>query len=577
MTDKWQLRPAPKRFTLDQDKIMAPEETVRKLRERLALIDLDILKEVERIDNGRLDIPVYISRCGRDASAVTGTRKQMGKGGTPAQAEASAVMELAERFSFFSFKHDARNFRTATFEQMGDRALPIGTLGRSVNDDGSPEKAGRLLKNLPLKWAQGYSLTRDRPVWIPFDWFYAINAFNGPSAGNCLEEAMSQGICEVVERHVSAVVAKGRLSVPSIRPESATDPLVREMLAKYRRAGIRVTLSDFSLDTGIPTVGALAWDPSTFPGRSEIVWTAGTTPDPEKALSRALTEVAQLAGDFNTGAGYVASGLPRFNTVSEAAYITSAPKSCSLAELPDLTDRDIRREVENLVTALASADFEVLLIDVTHPQVQVPALYTMIPGTQFRERADGACIGMFAAKLTTESLPAAEAAVEIDRMEKADPGRYYYPFYRGTCRLALDEPMQALGQFHRALEMSPEPQDLPSIYTHIGICNQRMGDFPPAREALEMALNLDPESPEILNHLGVCQYKMGAYESAIASFLKAIDLEPGSAINYANIGVNYRELGRKQKAVEYYRMALAIDPQIAFARQHLAELTGGGR
>ena len=37
-------------------------------------------------------------------------------------------------------------------------------------------------------------------------------------------------------------------------------------------------------------------------------------------VSRALTEVAQLAGDFNSGANYVASGLPKFTTLEEAAH-----------------------------------------------------------------------------------------------------------------------------------------------------------------------------------------------------------------------------------------------------------------
>ena len=104
------LRDAFKRFTLDQDKILTPEETVRRFKERLKEVNLDILEETIRIDNGRLDIPVYFSVCGRDAHEIIGTKKQMGKGGTPPQSEASAVMELAERFSFFSFYKNPQNF-----------------------------------------------------------------------------------------------------------------------------------------------------------------------------------------------------------------------------------------------------------------------------------------------------------------------------------------------------------------------------------------------------------------------------------------------------------------------------------
>ena len=56
-----------------------------------------------RIDSGRLDIPVYLSILGVDARRVVPTHKQMGKGATPVQAEASALMELVERFSFFTY------------------------------------------------------------------------------------------------------------------------------------------------------------------------------------------------------------------------------------------------------------------------------------------------------------------------------------------------------------------------------------------------------------------------------------------------------------------------------------------
>ena len=316
------LNDAYKKFTKDQDKILRPEETVKRFKEKLKTLELDILKSAIRIDNGRLDIPVFFSTCGKDAAAVTETKKQMGKGGTPQQAEASALMELAERFSFFSFAKNPGNFFTDLYPNVKDRAISFELIAQSVHDESEDLPVARkIFESLPLKWTWGYNLSREREVLIPFDWFYAINEFNGPSAGNCVEEALIQGICEIVERHTSSVVSHNKLKVAAIRPESVTDPLVNEMFQKYKKAGVHLYLSDFSLDTGIPTVGAMAYDPSTFPALSEIVCTAGTTPDPQKALSRALTEVAQLAGDFNTDSNYVASGLPKYITLEEADYI----------------------------------------------------------------------------------------------------------------------------------------------------------------------------------------------------------------------------------------------------------------
>ncbi|MCK5341042.1 MAG: YcaO-like family protein, partial [Desulfobulbaceae bacterium] len=107
-----------KHYTYDQDKACTPEETVARFKNRLSEINLDILKEVQRIDNGRLDIPVYFSLCGKDAHDIIGNKKQMGKGSTPEQSRASACMELAERFSFFSFKKNPDNFLVGTYKEL---------------------------------------------------------------------------------------------------------------------------------------------------------------------------------------------------------------------------------------------------------------------------------------------------------------------------------------------------------------------------------------------------------------------------------------------------------------------------
>lgn len=125
MTYKIQLNDAKKGYTYDQDKVMSPKETVATFKEKSARLNLDILSTTRRIDNGRLDIPVFFSECGADAKSVIGTNKQMGKGGTPEQSEASAVMELAERFSFFSFVKNEDNFIDSTPENWVKRLLTM--------------------------------------------------------------------------------------------------------------------------------------------------------------------------------------------------------------------------------------------------------------------------------------------------------------------------------------------------------------------------------------------------------------------------------------------------------------------
>ena len=573
MKNEITINDAFKTFTYDQDKLFSPEETIRKLKEKLKTIDLDILEEAFRIDNGRLDIPIYFSRCGRDAAAVIGTRKQMGKGGTVQQSEASAVMELVERFSFFSFINHPANFILETYTHLKDKALSFDMIAKSVHDNSAElEISRKIFESIPLKWTMAYNLTQKKEVLIPFDWFYAINEFNGPSAGNCVEEAISQGICEVIERHTSSIVSQNQLHVPGIRIESATDPLVVEMIHKYKKNGIKLYFSDFSLNTGIPSVGVLAYDPATFPKTSEIVWTAGTTPNPQKALSRGLTEVAQLAGDFNTGSHYVASGLPKFKNLEDARYITHPEKIVDITDLADLSNPNIKIEIENLLAALKAIYFDVILINTMHPLLGVPAFYTIIPGAHFRERALGTSVAMFSAKLISEKYPPKVAIAELNKIEKMLPGKYFTQFYLGSCYLTQDNPKTALTHFEAALDRNPTIQDIPSIYSYMGVCLKDMGQFGNALKVLEKGEPYDKERTDIYNLMGFCHFKLGDHEKAIESFQRVIELNPSSAIDYANIASNYRDLGNTEKAIYYYKTALAIDPSITFAQENLAKL-----
>jgi ribosomal protein S12 methylthiotransferase accessory factor len=567
------LKDAFKGYTVDQDKIISPEQTVLRFREKLKQVNLDILERTMRIDNGRLDIPVYFSVCGKDAEEIIGTKKQMGKGGTPHQSEASAIMELAERFSFFSFCKDPKHFFVEEYRNLKKPSLSFESIAQSVHDDSDElDVAKEVFARLPLHWTWGYNLTRQEEILIPFNWFYMINEFNGPCAGNCVEEALSQGICEVVERHVSSVVSRNRLKTPAIKIESIRDLLVREMIEKYQRVGVKLFISDFSLDTGIPSVGVLAYDPTTFPDKSEIVWTAGTTPDPQKALSRALTEVAQLAGDFNTNSNYVASGLPKFSSLEEAQFVLRPSKKIDITLLPDISNDNIKVEVGNCISALSRIGMDIIVINTMHPKLEIPAFYTIIPGAHFRERAANTSVGMFSAKLIAEAGDPGRAISELKTMDSLMPGKYYVQFFLGISYLSLDEPSKALPYLEKALELGPHEEDIPSIYSYMGLCLKELAQYRESIAALEKGEQYDKERTDIYNLMGFCYFKLKEHEKAIQYFRKVLALNPGSAIDYANIASNYREIGDKENAIRYYRFALELDPSIDFARQNLANL-----
>lgn len=579
------LQPCRKHYTYDQDKACTPEETVARFQERLRATNLDVLKEIRRIDNGRLDIPVFFSVCGEDARRIIGNKKQMGKGSTPEQSRASACMELGERFSFFSFLKDEGNFLTGDYDAMeaaGYPVLGVEVLLDSVHDTSlSAEILRAMLADLPLRWTWALRLSDNTPLLVPFSWFYAINEFNGPSAGNTYEEAVIQGISEVVERHVCALITRDQISTPQIDQASITDPVALELLAKFRANGIEVWLNDFSLDTGIPTIGALAWDPATFPAQSEIVYTAGTTPDANKALIRALTEVAQLAGDFNSGSNYVASGLPKPLSLDEVDHVVASGLTIGLDAVVDLKDDDIFQEVRNCVAALRRSNLEVLVVDTTHPELRIPAIYTIIPGAHFRERAMGGNAALFAAKLASELLAGEQLDAKLKAMQQLLPQAYYLHFYRGRHLYDQGFTDAALACFDQALALEPHHEDLPYLYSYKGSCLRDLAQYDAAITALEQGLGYDEERPDMYNTLGVCCYKTGRYGRAVEHFRRAVELNPASAIDYANLALNLERLGEREQAICNYEIALSQDTSIVFAAERLAgllaEAASGGR
>lgn len=571
MTSNIVIKDSFKHFRHDQDKTRNPEQTVAWVRGILKGLKMNVLANTIRIDTGRLDIPVFISLCGEDATRFTGTKKQMGKGATPQQSEASALMELMERFSFFSFMQQYP-FPTYTYSQLNDFTVSAQDLKKSVYDSETPDElCESFLKDFPMRWVKARNLTLGRDQWVPIDWFYQINEYNGPAAGNTLEEAILQSLCEVVERHVGSIISNDFMTTPEIDPESLRDPASIELFNKFRAEGIQVFLHDFSLDTGIPTVGALAYDPSTFPGKSEIVFTAGTTSNPEKSLCRALTEIAQLAGDFENCTSYRPT-LPKYATLEEAAYLMNGDQKVPIQSLPNLDHDNMRVEIERCVEALARIGLQVLVVNVTHSELGIPAVYTIIPGAHFLDHTRNTDFAQHAARTMLRALAPDQLVAQMERLISIFGPRYDLTFFLAHGLALEGRPETALKLLNKALDQSPDQGEVGSIHVHIASCHKELGQYREALEALGRAEAANPELKEIFNLRGFCYYKLKEHENAIKAFERAIELDPGSAIDYANIGSNLRELGHKEEAIRLYKIALEIDPDIDFARASMEKL-----
>jgi ribosomal protein S12 methylthiotransferase accessory factor len=569
------INPCPKGYVTDLDKTCTPEETVARAREALSRSGKRILAQTRRIDTGRLGIPVFMSICGEDAREIMPTRKQMGKGASPAQAEASALMELAERFSYFSFWNDPGNFRPMTWSQareaFGESLLPISFMIQSVADKAGEEDAARILDLLPWRFAPVTDIGTGREYMAPLDWFKKLNEFNGSSAGNTLEESMLQGGCELVERHVCAVVDRTRQETPNIDPASFTDPVLVELYDKFIRNGLKVWLKDFSLGLPVPTVAALVMDPATFPHKSEIVFTAGTASSPQKAAIRALTEIAQLGGDFESCSNYEASGLPKFTHPDQFAWLTSGP-TVSIHSLPENQDADIATELTNFCARLKDQGFTFFSVDTTQQGLDIPANYNFIPGFLFRERTPMASLGLFVGRILAEDMDPDQAEAGLSVLEEVYAEAHYLPFFRGLVALRQGEIDRAASWFAAAEPQQPERDDrgLAAFYQAYALSQQ--GLWAETIPHLDRAVDHCPEVKEYFNLRGVAYFKQQHYAGAAANFELALSLDSGSAMDLANLGLCHKFMNNADKARELLGEALRLDPGLDFARTHLNEL-----
>ena len=579
-----QLTPSPKTDP-ELGRLCQPGETIRAASARFGVMeaqDLPILSDVRRVDADRLQIPVFMSLCGKEADRVVPERKQMGKGASPEQAEASALMELAERYSYYHF-WDAlpqmsgvvRGTWTEAATALGESLISLDEILASVGEPLSPTRtlvARQLFDSMSWTFAPTLHVGENRTVWLPLEWFRLINEFNGCAAGNNMTEANLQGACELVERHACAKAVRERLECPTLTVGSVQDPVLKRLLVQFSREGILLLLKDFTLDMPVPTVAVLACDPTSFPGSSELVFTAGTATSPEKAAIRALTEVAQLGGDFCTNSCYEPSGLPKYGNRHESQWL-EAGRALPITQLPDLSAPDMLSELQALAAALRKKNVPLYSLDMTHPQLRIPVQQTFAPGLDFyqREARDG--LGLFIGRRLAEQASHAAARKGLDRLGKLIPESSYLQFFRGLLLLRTGNVRSAGELFAVAAAMQETPEREGLVAYYCAYSNFLQEDWSGAMPWLDRSIAVFPASGDAWSLRGICRFRMGEYASAAENFKAALRRNKGSVPDLANLGACYMEMGDTEQARACLAAALSIDPDLDPARQRLDELS----
>ncbi|MGQ0735882.1 MAG: YcaO-like family protein [Acidobacteriota bacterium] len=380
-----------KRFRQGTHRLIPPGETVEKIRRLMPQLGITRVANITGLD--RIGIPVTVA-CRPNSRALSVSQ---GKGLDLDAARASTLMESIE---FYHAERIALPLRYASHEDLrrttqvvdcGDLPLVRHTLFHP---------------RLPLLWVEGCDLLQREDVWVPYELvstnftlplppgsgcFQATS--NGLASGNHVFEAVSQAICEVVERDALSLMqlrSEEWLAARRMDLDSVEDAACRQVIDKYGRAGIATAAWDITTEAGIPAFCCTITDRRDDP--FHLTYTIdgfGCHPSREIALLRALNEAAQSRLTMIAGSrdnlfreDYQRTQSARM-VERKRARLRPTTDGRKLEDVPTFEGETFWQDVQWELDRLRAAGMaRVVLVNLTDPELQLPVVRAVIPGLE---------------------------------------------------------------------------------------------------------------------------------------------------------------------------------------------------
>lgn len=385
-------------------KEVQPLETVHKLRNILHELGIHVIEDWSSRD-GDTCHALRIRIIGTDI----GTN---GKGATREYALASAYGEFFERMQNSTLasplKFDVQ--MKSEYEFIDEQLMEASAL---VNESGAffdhlveqmhfchdeQEICALQLKmsykghgNKGTYFCRPFFSLRDQKVYmLPREIYYPLYGSNGMCAGNAREEALVQGISEILERYVQKRIILEKRSLPDIPMEYLkTFPQAYEMyqaLLKQKPEGYEYVLKDASLGGKYPVAAFVAVNRKT--GRYGVRF--GAHPNYGIAVERTLTEafqgrkLEQFANGsiLNFANGWVTDEINIYNSFK--AGIAQYPiemlmsSACEFTPVKHVGNMDNKALLWSLVSSIRSQGLDILIRDVSY--LGLPSYHVIIPG-----------------------------------------------------------------------------------------------------------------------------------------------------------------------------------------------------
>ena len=394
-------------------KEVAPEETVKKLKGLLEKLGI----EVEEKWSNESSVETYSLRI-----HIKGTDMgQNGKGMTREFAMASGYAEFFERLQngMFRFRMEKPTeelpFVTAPDEKhlSVEDALGIkdnngeirnsffeNILKQNGKESATKEEKVEYIKEIlneksdlvekeEYNYLPYYSVKNKDLEYIPDRLFSYLFDTNGMCAGNSREEALIEGISEILERYAGMKIFKEKVTLPEISMSYIEKfPKVKKMVEKLKQnEEYYFKMVDCSFGGKYPVAGLYIIEKNT--GR--FGFKMGAHPDYGIAMERCFTEAAQgrdiyeyaetCLFDFYEGEDSKNRNLTEFifADLSAVPYQLIGEKAdYEFVEMPDVANLDNKTILKNLVQSILDEGRDILVRDVN--VLGFPALSIAIPG-----------------------------------------------------------------------------------------------------------------------------------------------------------------------------------------------------
>jgi oxazoline/thiazoline synthase len=318
-----------------------------------------------------------------------------GKGKTDEQARASALCETLERFSAV-FQGDELCVRAKRCEldapAIDFHALQNFSKWQYQNRDDINRHTQDPRQQIPLlmddqtviDWTPAWSLQDQQRYYVPLGYCYTetpastgtdygIHNPNGAAAGNCLEEAILQGLLELIERDATAIWWYNQVARPGIDLASFKDPWFDALQQEYAAMGWQLWVLDISHDLDIAVCVACVHQAQA----NRFVIGLGCHLNAHLAVQRALTEVNQLFEPDNPRlAPWDQSKLPDVGFL----FPSGSHESSNADSMPSRGGQDLLEDIQFCADHLKEHDMQMLVVDKTRPDIGLAVVQVIVPG-----------------------------------------------------------------------------------------------------------------------------------------------------------------------------------------------------